>query len=1768
MSGSRRNIAIRMTVEQAEEGRQKVENLRATVEKAFEGMADSASLIGPVLQAAAAASAAFTEAIERQGGTGKAAADNAERLSKAMDSLGGRYDAATAKANELARAEKLHQDVLKAGLTPTEGLTRALEKLRGEYAALGVAASTAAQEQERAMQARFSKFMGVSSSADTSATTTARAKDVEEFGRALDALQAKYDPLYAAQKRYQEGLEEIEQAEKAGVLSAEKAALARTRMSAGLQQAEKDAQQAGKYFGLMGYEIRNVTAQLTDFGVQIASGGGLFYPIIQQGPQLVDALRGPTNALKILGEIFTPARLAALGFFAALTAAGAIAESQERALNRISLALRATRTDYEAAAKEVQEATRILASQPGLSSSDAQGAAQAIASNANFKGTSAQIAELVRQSQNLALVMGTTVPEAAQLLARAMKQPGAVAQELASKDFPGFTGAVVETIRNLELAGQKTEAYAKTQDLLRRQTDGASTQTTKLQAAFQALAVTAGQAWEAIKGMAEALGAPLVSALAGALKGVNALLQAVGGVIGKLDSFRQWIEDNGGVVGKILGSADPTQAGAALRSSIISATGGNPTPGLTAGSISSTATPQEINAAVLQEAISRGLSPVFQKLAQDIARVESGAQQTRDGKIVTSPTGAQGVMQLMAGTASDMGVDRTDAAGNITGGVKYIAWLQNFLKDLGEKTGKGDLGQDASLVAAGFNAGPGRVRDYITQGRALPTETLNYVNRTGAQGMVTGMATQYADATRSLEQYNTRLQEQAKIQAQIQGLEKDLATFRAAGETDDSPDIIKANQALQERRAALAALETPEQNRLRQYQAEIAVLRQQGEAARALQQAEENERESARSEGRDADVISARLREQEKLNQSLDNTILQMNRETDQQEKRNAVATQGVAATQQQEIANKAATEALKYGELGTEQYTDAVARLTEAYTHQQRVANSASLIQPTRDLEQANDQLRLETSLITANAVEREKLIALSKAQQQIKNANAEGTDEAERYLAAVRASAELRSQNQLLQNSWQELQNFGTQAFDRIGEAITQAFVNGEDASVSFKNVAKAVLSEIIQLMLKLSVINPLQNALTGTNNGTLTGLIAALTGGSGGVGASSGPNSISDAGAMSSGALLGQGTGLAGTVSKLSDAVSGIGKLFGGSGGYKTGLGFLDNTKLVGSLSTTASLQAGLGIAGGAYGIYSGIQTGGAKGAAQGVAGAAGLAGGASTLLGGLGAVSTVAPYVAVSAAIASLFLGGQKPSDKTGTSTLNFLTGEQVEGGLGGKRYDQANRNEAASIAASGWQIQDQYKSLMGLDQNIPLAYQISVGNRDGIGLRIGDTTQKFSRDEQGSQDLAKALSVAIIQAGASIASSDVKSVVQSSGTDIDTITANLQWYQNTYRKLIEDSTEDTSSFAQSLASLKAPYEEAMDKAASLGLGTQALADKMAEAAQTLYDERDRQVAALRTAYDARYDSATTSNTLDYQLRSFDTDAAQQIQELRDKLKDLGFTAGEANDKFGEQINLERALAAERQQVIDAYRLSSLQNTASLADRQGVATGYNSTLEGQLASFDRQAEIERLQAARDGVSDMAQVERTLALERLKVVQDFAEQAAATEKAAADARKAAADARQQEIDNAQKQAASALGGIADYIVSLQRGDASTLTPQQKADLARSQFDAVASAAAAGDYTSATRFTDYAQAYQEAAAAYGAGPGQAEAVQRILEAAQSVSQVNVQALTDSSMAAIQQKATDTLMSGLTLIADRVAALIAATDLARVQAANLGRAA
>jgi soluble lytic murein transglycosylase-like protein len=80
-----------------------------------------------------------------------------------------------------------------------------------------------------------------------------------------------------------------------------------------------------------------------------------------------------------------------------------------------------------------------------------------------------------------------------------------------------------------------------------------------------------------------------------------------------------------------------------------------------------------------------------------------------------SPAGARGLMQLMPGTAAEMGVtDPFDPAENIAGGTQYLAkMLQLF---------DGNL----ELALAGYNAGPQTV---INCGRKVPNirETQNYV---------------------------------------------------------------------------------------------------------------------------------------------------------------------------------------------------------------------------------------------------------------------------------------------------------------------------------------------------------------------------------------------------------------------------------------------------------------------------------------------------------------------------------------------------------------------------------------------------------------------------------------------------------------------------------------------------------------------------------------------------------------------------------------------------------------------------------------------------------------------------------------------------------------------------------------------------------------------------------------------------------------------------------------------------------------------------------
>lgn len=88
-------------------------------------------------------------------------------------------------------------------------------------------------------------------------------------------------------------------------------------------------------------------------------------------------------------------------------------------------------------------------------------------------------------------------------------------------------------------------------------------------------------------------------------------------------------------------------------------------------------------------------------------------QESRWNPGALSPVGAQGLAQLMPGTARHLGVDPRDPAANLEGGVRYLRMQLNA------------FGGDIEKALAAYNAGPGRVQ--AAGGIPRIRETQNYV---------------------------------------------------------------------------------------------------------------------------------------------------------------------------------------------------------------------------------------------------------------------------------------------------------------------------------------------------------------------------------------------------------------------------------------------------------------------------------------------------------------------------------------------------------------------------------------------------------------------------------------------------------------------------------------------------------------------------------------------------------------------------------------------------------------------------------------------------------------------------------------------------------------------------------------------------------------------------------------------------------------------------------------------------------------------------------
>lgn len=110
---------------------------------------------------------------------------------------------------------------------------------------------------------------------------------------------------------------------------------------------------------------------------------------------------------------------------------------------------------------------------------------------------------------------------------------------------------------------------------------------------------------------------------------------------------------------------------------------------------------------------------------RSVIQRESGGRMFQNGQLVTSAPGAMGLMQLMPPTydemkrSLDLGDDPYDPHDNIIAGTAYLRQMYDI------------YGSPGFLAA--YNAGPGRLEDFLGRNRVLPKETRNYVAAIGHQ---------------------------------------------------------------------------------------------------------------------------------------------------------------------------------------------------------------------------------------------------------------------------------------------------------------------------------------------------------------------------------------------------------------------------------------------------------------------------------------------------------------------------------------------------------------------------------------------------------------------------------------------------------------------------------------------------------------------------------------------------------------------------------------------------------------------------------------------------------------------------------------------------------------------------------------------------------------------------------------------------------------------------------------------------------------------------
>lgn len=292
---------------------------------------------------------------------------------------------------------------------------------------------------------------------------------------------------------------------------------------------------------------------------------------------------------------------------------------------------------------------------------------------------------------------------------------------------------------------------------------------------------------------------------------------------------------------------------------------------------------------------------------------------------------------------------------------------------------------------------------------------------------------------------------------------------------------------------------------------------------------------------------------------------------------------------------------------------------------------------------------------------------------------------------LEQVRIQQQIDHEIEKQKAGYQELTSFAEGLTDRLGDGLLNAFKGGEEGMKAFGDLAKSVLQDILNEVLKLAVVNPIKNWLSGGNAPTLDSIF-----GSSGIG----------------GSKSGNGVGL--------DSIFDFGKkgfdLFNSG---SSGPGFLDKGGwLDQNIGTALGFSSGLAAPIAATsGISTGLSIGAGSFAEAGLSAASFTPGLAATAAPGL-ALSSVIPVVGAGIGLLGGLFGGlfgsKKPSLDPGfkeiSNRLNSYLADKTPIGYGEDTYGKIYEGQTAPGGMLNWDEKG-FKSAADVDKAVERVKQM-------------------------------------------------------------------------------------------------------------------------------------------------------------------------------------------------------------------------------------------------------------------------------------------------------------------------------------------------------------------------------------------------------------------------------------------------------------------------